>query len=190
MIEMTEEDENVLKKILSTFTCNRDKDIDYFLHEKSIEFEKLGKARTYLICNQEQLDKKDFCLDQLLICGYITLALKVLSVPPETSINTRKKLDGLSGKIHGKAIENFPCYLIGQLARNDSVTKKMLPGEELLRFSYDIIATVVEAIGGRYIMIECRDEEGLLSFYSQNDFKRMSESSDGDYLQIQMIRKI
>ena len=158
---MTEEDKNVLKKILSTFTCNRDK-----------------------------LDKKDFCLDQLLICGYITLALKVLSVPPETSINTRKKLDGLSGKIHGKAIENFPCYLIGQLARNDSVTKKMLPGEELLRFSYDIIATVVEAIGGRYIMIECRDEEGLLSFYSQNDFKRMSESSDGDHLQIQMIRKI
>ena len=66
----------------------------------------------------------------------------------------------------------------------------MLPGEELLRFSYDIIATVVEAIGGRYIMIECRDEEGLLSFYSQNDFKRMSESSDGDHLQIQMIRKI
>ena len=39
-----------LDKLLSSFSCEMDKDIEIFLHKRAVEFEKLSKARTYLIC--------------------------------------------------------------------------------------------------------------------------------------------
>lgn len=150
LIEMTREDNDLLTQILSSFSCEKDEDIEYFLHKRAVEFEKLDKARTYLICDEEQINTEGFCLDQLIIYGYIALALKVLSVPEETSTNTRKKLDGLSGKI----------------------------------------VTSVEAVGGRYMMIECRDEKKLIDFYSGNGFTEINKMSDGEHIQVQMIRKI
>ena len=164
LIEITREDNDLLTQILSSFSCEKDEDIEYFLHKRAVEFEKLDKARTYLICDEEQINTEGFCLDQLIIYGYIALALTVLSIPEKTSTNTRKKLDGLSGKIHGARIKDFLCYLIGQLSRNSSVGKECLAGEELLQFAYDNIVTSVEAVGGRYMMIECRDEKNLLIF--------------------------
>lgn len=190
LIEMTREDNDLLTQILSSFSCEKDEDIEYFLHKRAVEFEKLDKARTYLICDEEQINTEGFCLDQLIIYGYIALALKVLSVPEETSTNTRKKLDGLSGKIHGVRIKDFPCYLIGQLSRNSAVDKDCLAREELLQFAYDNIVTSVETVGGRYMMIECRDEKKLIDFYSGNGFTEINKMSDGEHIQVQMIRKI
>ena len=44
---------NELSELLSSFSCEKDGDIEFFLHNKAIEFEKLSKTRTYLILNQE-----------------------------------------------------------------------------------------------------------------------------------------
>lgn len=113
LIEQTKEDETLLSEILSSFSCSKDKDIERFLYNRAVQFDGLSKARTYLICDEEQILSDGFSLDQLVIYGYISIAPKILSVPPETSTNKRKKLDGLSAKIHGKPISDFPCYLIG-----------------------------------------------------------------------------
>ena len=48
--------EKELELFLSTFECTQDKDIEYFLHNRAVEFEKLSKARTYLVCSQRQLE--------------------------------------------------------------------------------------------------------------------------------------
>lgn len=37
---------NELLELLSSFSCEKDEDIEYFLHNRAIEFEKLSKART------------------------------------------------------------------------------------------------------------------------------------------------
>ena len=89
---------NELSELLSSFSCEKDEDIEYFLHNRAIEFERLSKARTYLVLNQEQLENQE---KHLTIYGYISLALKILSVPQDMSNRMRKELDGFSAKIHG-----------------------------------------------------------------------------------------
>ncbi|MBR1436983.1 MAG: hypothetical protein IJ587_00470, partial [Synergistaceae bacterium] len=125
-----------LKNMLSSFSCVHDEDIQNFLYNRAIEFEKLSKSRTYLIIDKEQFRKPGIRLDELTIYGYISLAVKVFTVPEETSNRQRQQLDGFSAKEHGKQISNFPCYLIGQLARNSNVPKESISGAELLNFAY------------------------------------------------------
>lgn len=149
----------------------------------------MQKSRTYIIFNEEQFnDSVD--ISDLVVYGYFSLALKVLSVPDYTSNRTRKELDGYSAKIHGQVITDIPCYLIGQLARNSKVDKSDLSGNQILDFAVSVILNAVEAVGGRIIMIECRDEEKLISFYQNNDFSVISELPDNSIKMKQMIRKI
>lgn len=190
LIQTTREDEAVLSQILSSFSCTQDEDIEAFLHNKAVQFENLSKARTYLVCDEEQLSAHDFCLDQLTIYGYVSVALKVLSVSDSFSNQKRKKLDGLSAKIHGERIDDFSLYLIGQLARNSNVPHDSISGEALLQVAYDVIAAAVVAVGGRYMMIECRNNQKLLDFYASNGFEEISRINDKDDVLIQMIRQI
>lgn len=178
-----------MKSILSGFLCREDEDIEYFLHEKAVEFEKLSKARTYLVCDEEQLEKGD-ASSPLIIYGYIAVALKILTVPETASNRLRKELDGLSAKIHGEVINDFPCYLIGQLSRNSNVPSDSLSGAELIRFACDVIEQAVSAVGGRYMMIECHDDPHLIRFYEQNRFQEIARIPDEDKPMVQMIRKI
>lgn len=190
LIEILKEDNDVLTQILSSFFCDKDADIEYFLKNRAVEFERLSKSRTYLICDEEQISTSEFRLDQLIIYGYISLALKVLSVPDGTSTSTRKKLDGLSGKMHGTLINHFPCYLIGQLSKNSGIDNNILTGKDLLQFAYDNIVTSVEAVGGRYMMIECKKQKKLIEFYKNNGFQEITQIPDNGQPMVQMIRKI
>ena len=190
LIKVTGEDNELLSQVLSSFSCERDEDIENFLHSRAVEFEKLSKARTYLICDEEQISKEEFYLDQLKIYGYVAIALKILSVPEEWSNRKRKELDGLSAKIHGEPIKDFSCYLIGQLSRNSKVSHDSISGKDLLQMAYDVIAAAVDAVGGRYMMIECREEKKLVDFYLANGFEEIQRSSDGTHIMVQMIRKI
>ena len=101
----------------------------------------------------------------------------------------RKELDGLSAKIHGRVINDFPCFLIGQLARNSDVKKELLSGEDLLEKAFSIIEVAVNAVGGRYILIECLDNEKLIAFYKRNGFSEIARIPDGNHQMVQMMRK-
>ena len=131
------EEDRELKPLLSSFSCEKDEDIEHFLHNRAIEFESLSKARTYLIFNEEELLSKD--ITEQTVYGYISIALKILSVPDDTSNRMRKEIDGFSAKIHGERISDFPCYLIGQLSRNSKVSRDSISGEQLLNFAEDVI---------------------------------------------------
>ncbi|MGM9959017.1 MAG: hypothetical protein ACI32B_07210 [Erysipelotrichaceae bacterium] len=133
---------------------------------------------------------EDFYLDQLQIYGYVSTALKILSVPEEWSNRKRKELDGLSAKFHGEPIKDFSCYLIGQLSRSSNVPQGSISGSDLLQVAYDVIASAVDAVGGRYMMIECCEEKKLVGFYLSKGFEEIQRSSDGNHMMVQMIRKI
>ena len=47
-------DENKIQELISIFYCEKDKDVENFLKDKSIIFEKLGKSRTYFIYDESQ----------------------------------------------------------------------------------------------------------------------------------------
>ena len=160
------------------------------MYNKAIEFEKISKSRTYLVVDQEQLERSDITLDKAILYGYITLAIKAVVLPENISNRQRKQLDVFSAKQHGKPISHFPCYLIGQLARNSDVPKSSISGTDLLNFAYDIIGTAVEAVGGRYVLIECNNNEKLLKFYSDNDFSEINRENHEDRIMVQMIHKV
>ena len=181
---------DLLHYILSSFSCAYDEDIQSFLHKRAVEFEELSKSRTYLIIDENQFENPNFALDKLVIYGYISLALKVFTVPATTSNRQRQQLDGFSAKEHGKQISNFPCYLIGQLARNSNVPKESINGADLLKFAYDMIAISVDAVGGRNILVECHNNKKLIQFYLDNGFNKISQMSDESHTMIQMIRRI
>lgn len=84
------EDDILLKQFLSSFSCIEDEDIESFLNNRAIEFERLSKSRTYLICDEEQLANNG--LDCITIYGYISVALKILTIPKEISNRMRKEL--------------------------------------------------------------------------------------------------
>lgn len=70
------------------------------------------------------------------------------------------------------------------------MSRDSLSGKALINFAKDIIATAVEAVGGRYMMIECRDSKKLIEFYKNNDFEEIARIPDNEQPMVQMIRKI
>ncbi|MBR0252997.1 MAG: hypothetical protein IJQ57_06570 [Synergistaceae bacterium] len=183
-------DIDLLEYILSSFSCLRDEDIQNFLRKRAIDFEKLLKSRTYLVIDEEQFENQNFALKDLTIYGYISLAVKVFTVPETTSNRQRQQLDGFSAKEHGKQISNFPCYLIGQLARNSNVPKEIISGAELLQVAYNIIGEAVKLVGGRNILVECHNDKRLVQFYLDNGFYKVSQVPDENQNMIQLIRRI
>ena len=178
----------MMKQFLNSFSCVNDEDIEEIESFVEDNFEKLSKSRTYLVCDEEDL--KHNTLDKVIIYGYISIALKTLTIPEETSNRMRKELDGFNAKIHGEPIRDIPCYLIGQLSRNSNIPKDILNGAKLLEYAYSVIVQSVDAGGGRYIMIECHDNQKLIHFYQQNLFKEIARIPDKNIPMVQMIRKI
>lgn len=58
LIEELEEDKE-LKPLLSSFSCAQNQDIEFFLHNRAMEFERLSKSRTYLIFDQDEMMSKN-----------------------------------------------------------------------------------------------------------------------------------
>ena len=85
LISKFKEDDTSLNSILSSFSCDKDKDIEFFLRNKAVDFEKVSKSRTYLFC-----DYQEFSENPIVVLGYFTLSLKVLILPEELSVHARK----------------------------------------------------------------------------------------------------
>ncbi len=177
-----------MDQFLSSFSCSDEEDIETFLHIRAIDFEKLSKARTYLVVDEEELMNNDFA--NVTIYGYVSVALKTMTIPDTFSNRKRMELDGFSAKVHGDPIREIPCYLIGQLARNSNVPKESVSGRQLIGFALQVIANSVESVGGRFVMIECHDNESLIDFYNANMFTEISRIPDKENMMVQMIRKI
>ena len=59
-----------------------------------------------------------------------------------------------------------------------------------MKFAYDVIDRAIEAVGGRYILIECDNNEKLLKFYNDNNFSEINRVIYENRIMVQMIRRI
>lgn len=184
-MKQLEEDKELFQSILSSFVCKKDADIELFLHSKSVEFEKISKSRTYLLCDEAKMED-----GEIFILGYFALSLKVLILPDEMSVRARKEIDGYRGKMHGIPIREIPCFLIGQLAKNASEEASEITGKMLLDEACAVIYSAMLSVGGRYIMIECQDNEKLLKFYKENGFMEFLREPEGNKSMVQMLRRV
>ena len=114
-----------------------------------------------------------------------------MNLPEEVSIRRRGILDGISGKRKGEKIISFPCFLIGQLARDSCVNKDDIPGAYFLNQALQYIVLAQDVVSGRIVLVECKPDDRLIQFYTDHDFEEFSRISDRDGKQmVQLIRML
>ena len=155
-----------LQKALSLFNCSRNNDEQTFLREKAIDFEYSGKSRTYLLISKNK------------IIAYFSLAFKSIDLVTVSS-STRRRMTA------GENVETYASYLIGHLAKDDSVSEKMI--DILLGNAISLILESQKIIGGRLVYLDCKNETKLINLYTEYGFKHFNISKSG---LIQLYMKI
>jgi len=170
----TDKPKEEILRLLQTFKCSRNPDIESFLHDpnKALEFELRNRSRTYLWLYPKE--------KQLLVAGYFTLALDVVELPETLSKSLKKKLS------KGYTEKPFlPAYLIGQLGRSEDTPKELLPGELILKKALEIIEKANSLVGNRLVIVDValnkeKDCEGLVTWYKSFGFKELDLIPAGD----------
>jgi hypothetical protein len=158
-------------RAIAGFSC-RDADVEQFLKQKALEFERRDKSRTYLI----------FSDDQKALLGYFTLSLDALPFSATVSKNTIKSIDGFS-----KDVQAVGIILIGQFGKDIELAKDV-DGSFLLDICIDAVYAVQKRVGGRFVLLECNEEEKVVSFYKNNGFIKLQYDDRDKYLQ--MVRRL
>ncbi len=181
--------EEKTKEILDSFECPLNKDVEYFIKEKAIQFFKMRISNTFLVCSTYRGSN--------VVVGYFALTNKVTKIKRSSLSNSiRKRINRFS---EGVAIEKYYTValpLIGQLGKNYKNNYNLLiSGDELLKLACDKIKEAQNILGGKFVFIECEDKEKLRQFYESNGFvcfgkrnleKDEKEQNSGNYL-LQML---
>ncbi len=180
------------KEILKDFKCELYYDVEYFLKEKAIEFSRQDISRTFLVMSGYQ--GKD------VIVGYFAITNKATTIKKFVISKTKRKKILKYAKYNNEYKGyNIALPLIGQLGKNyNNGYDKLITGDILLKFACDKIKETQNILGGRYVFLECEDNEKLREFYESNGFecfgKRNLEKDErdknkGEYL-LQMLRDL
>jgi hypothetical protein len=164
------EDEIEFFKTIEKFNC-QDKDVEKFLKEKAVEFDKRNKSRTYLLFDTDESN-------DIVILGYFTVTIKSLKLNPALPKSKIKKIDGFRSDV-----KETEAVLIGQLGKNQN-HKTLIDGKTILKTAIEVIYAAHELVGGRIMFLECANNAKVVEFYEKNDFVFLQEN--GEYLQ--MIR--
>lgn len=156
------------KEILSEFSCPLNKDVEFFLHCKAIEFARQGIAQTQLVATSYK--------DKPVLVGYFTLPNKVLEIPRKNiSKNVAKKVNrfAMARDARRSMTDNYmiSAPLIGQLGKNfANGYDNLIPGDVLLKLATDKVRAIQAVLGGKFVYLECEDKDALLNFYGDNGF--------------------
>ncbi|WP_363472854.1 GNAT family acetyltransferase [Companilactobacillus musae] len=157
-----------LAKVFSTFSSINE-DVEDFLLNKSIQFERLDLSRTYLIFSSYQ--------NKNVLVGYYSITNKPLMMSKRNfsklSGSLRKKLLGMGQKTERENYE-IKSILLGQIGKNFNYGD-LISGADILKLSYYTINQIYQLIGGRIIYLEVDDNENLRKFYVANEFREVND---------------
>lgn len=149
-------------------------DVEGFLKNTAIRFEEADKCRTYLIVPKDNSVEEN---GDIKILGYFSTSTKSIKIPNALSKTKIRLLDGLN-----KNAEELKCYLIGQLAKNDTY-KHLIDGKEILDSALNIIQKCYELMGMRVVLVECVNDKNLTDFYENNNFQLIGYDEKTELLQ-------
>ena len=163
------ESENQIEKIekfLKTFKSNfaTTNEVEYFLHNNAIEFEKKTLSTTHLLINENNE-----------LVGYFSIANKKLNIPKEvvkTFSKTKLKKIGQSSNIKKDGSYEINSYLIGQLGINFSqeIKGEKITGKDLLNEIWILLLEAKKLVNVKYICLECENNSKLINFYKEFGF--------------------
>jgi hypothetical protein len=102
-----------------------------------------------------------------------------------TSTTLKKKLHGLYYSPANNECKTVPCYLIGQLAKDDSHAT-CVNGDLLISIAIRLINLSQSQVGGRFIKLDCHDEPRLIALYERHQFKRVQREEESGL--VEMVR--
>lgn len=147
------------------FKCSLNKDVDEFLKNKAISFELKSVSRTYLILDEYGL-----------ILGYFSLSFKDVTLDTAKISNTKiKNLDGFS-----KRATSLKAYLIGQIGKNNLIADNPICLNSILNEIYSVIIQAQSLVGGRVIILECENNDKLISLYEDHGYTILDVVDDSD----------
>lgn len=184
--------EKETKAILNNFQCYLNKDVEYFIREKAIEFSKQRIAETFIVTSSYKSEN--------VIVGYFSLANKSVRIKKEKlSGQKRKRLARFAIDNDDSKWFTVSLPLIGQLGKNYcNGYNDLISGDTLLKMAFDKVYEAQRILGGRFVFLECEDKPKLKDFYTENGFvcfgKRNLERDErdknaGEYL-LQMLRDL
>lgn len=104
-----EDGEDMLRQVFSTFSCEKNADVERFLLQQSINFTKKNQSVTYIVITPEQGQ----------IVGYFTITIKPITVNADNFSNTiKKKIARVSEQNLENRNYSLSAYLIAQLGKN------------------------------------------------------------------------
>lgn len=157
-----------IMKILSDFSCPLNPDVEYFIHYKAYEFERVGLARTYLVYAQPSYGKT------YLVAVY-ALGQSNVELSDSLKSSHRKKLFGTTYPI-GK---NIKTLLIGQLAKNyTNGYNEYITGDILMSLVFSRIKDIHMIFPSVVTHVDCKDDENLKRYYEKYGFQLFKKKDD------------
>lgn len=168
-----EYDEEKIENAFKKFSCQREVDLEDFLVHKAITYQKATWGMTYLILDREKLQNGEF-----VVMAYFTIATRGVDISNLSTKKRRKVLGEYPGR---EGLKSVSAFLIGQLGRSDSYTNDDLSGEQILNECYHVISMVAKIVGGKLLVLECR-EHMFSKFYEKQNFKKLYDKADEEGL--------
>jgi hypothetical protein len=164
---MAEFPEERISKLLSSFSCKRNRDVESFLKNSAMIHEKRHISRTYLIFTDAPNRE---------LAAYFTVAVNSMDVSRlECSTTLRKKMNINNGFAQS--------YLIGQIGKHDDGEKGL--GEYAISSAIKMILKANAKVGCRVIRLDCGSP--LIKYYTENGFTFAGKNTDGDLNQMVRI---
>ena len=167
-----EDGENIFNNIIRDFSCPKNNDVEHFLKKSALPNQRMNLSRTNLVFLPQG--------DEHLLVGYYSLALQILDLSPVFSKSLRKKITGFKQENKSGAA----VYLLGQLGKNFNRGANLnISGQDLFLLAMRDIFEASRYVGGRIILIECKDDAHLKNFYGKDlGLQLIDDNSDNGLL--------
>jgi hypothetical protein len=169
----------LLSQMIEGFFCAKDPDVEWFIKNNALNYERKGLSRTYLyVIHQE---------DDPIIVAYFTLAITATSFE---GISRSRKAKVLGFKPGRDAKDHFGGILVGQLARADGFDSSDISGQEMIEDAEELIEKGRYYLGGKIVYLDCKDP--LIKFYEKNGYISVIQTpySDGYYKMFKSLQEI
>lgn len=139
-----------------------------FLHNKAITFERNLHSCTYLYMSNA--DKS--------VAGYFSIGI-TYTLTNKLDKAVVKFLDGYTDETIA-----IPCYLVGQLGKNDKCKDKI--GKFLLDDALSFVDKAQGILKGCFVLIDSVNDDKVINFYKENSF--IALENDKSLKSIKMIK--
>jgi hypothetical protein len=153
----------ILDKVIESFSCSADPDVESFLKNKATTYERKGLSRTYLYVYDAGA--------AAYIVAYFTLAITATSFEG-ISKNRKEKVLGFKPGRNTK--DHFGGILVGQLARADEFGSHDISGREIIEDAERVIEKGRYYLGGKIVYLDCKKH--LIKLYQDSGYKLVVEA--------------